>query len=62
MGLSDQFKDKAKDLADQAKSALGDHGSKAEETEQKAREQAEGMMPGGQESADDQQQQEGESS
>ncbi|MFI1519302.1 hypothetical protein [Kitasatospora cineracea] len=61
MGLSDQFKDKAKDLADQAKSALGDHGSKAEETEQKAREQAEGMMPGGQESADDQQQ-EGESS
>lgn len=61
MGLSDQFKDKAKDLADQAKSALGDQGSKTEEAEQKAREQAEGMMPGGQESADHQQQ-EGESS
>ncbi|GLW71777.1 hypothetical protein Kpho02_40760 [Kitasatospora phosalacinea] len=61
MGLSDQFKDKAKDLTDQAKSALGDQGSKTEEAEQKARERAEGMMPGGQESADDQQQ-EGEHS
>ncbi|MEV7215720.1 hypothetical protein AB0O31_21820 [Kitasatospora cineracea] len=61
MGLSDQFKDKAKDLADQAKSALGDQGSKAGEAEQKAREQAEGMMPGGQEPADGRQQ-EGESS
>ncbi|MGW4805023.1 hypothetical protein [Kitasatospora sp. NPDC004272] len=56
MGLSDQFKDKANELADQAKSALGDHGSKTEDAEQKAREKAEGMMPGGQESADDQQQ------
>ncbi|GLW58668.1 hypothetical protein Kpho01_66790 [Kitasatospora phosalacinea] len=61
MGMSDQFKDKAKDLADQAKSALGDQGSKTEEAEQKARERAEGMMPGGQESADDQQQEGGSS-
>ncbi|WP_234337580.1 hypothetical protein [Kitasatospora phosalacinea] len=59
--MSDQFKDKAKDLADQAKSALGDQGSKTEEAEQKARERAEGMMPGGQESADDQQQEGGSS-
>ncbi|MFG2820936.1 hypothetical protein ACGFX4_16095 [Kitasatospora sp. NPDC048365] len=51
MGLGDQFKDKAKDLADQAKSALGDHGAKAEDTEQKARQQAEGAMPAGQDTA-----------
>ncbi|RKE19188.1 hypothetical protein [Streptomyces sp. TLI_171] len=61
MGLSDQFKDKANELAEQAKSAIGGQGSKTEDAEQKAREQAGGVMPGGQESADDAQQ-EGESS
>ncbi|WP_035862977.1 hypothetical protein [Kitasatospora cheerisanensis] len=56
MGMGDQFKDKAKDLADQAKSALGNQEPKAEEAEQKAREKAEGVIPQGQEAAQDTQQ------
>ncbi|CAL9676797.1 hypothetical protein [Streptomyces sp. enrichment culture] len=52
MGLSDQFKDKAKDLADQAKSALGDHNTK--ETQQE--DQNDRMMSGDAESTDHEEQ------
>ncbi|NDZ81549.1 hypothetical protein G3I19_24065 [Streptomyces sp. SID10853] len=44
MSLSDQFKKRADELAEQAKSALGDRGSKAEEAEEKARENAGGSL------------------
>ncbi|WP_181442120.1 hypothetical protein [Streptomyces tateyamensis] len=49
MGISDQFKDKANELSEQAKSAMRNQGGKTEEAEQKAREKAEEMMPGGHE-------------
>ncbi|WP_099906616.1 hypothetical protein [Streptomyces sp. TLI_171] len=47
MGLSDQFKDQAKDLADQAKEALGNRNPKREDLDQKARDDAEREMAQG---------------